>query len=427
LQTVEATGAIDYFNVTNGTHESYEWMMPNAHTPAGAGASYGVHFRPHLRTPVIGVGKVHDAVLAERLLASGQLELVGMARPLIAEPNLPTLLRQRRERHIRPCVAINHCLNSIATGPLRCAVNPHVGREDDRAAVPARGSGRSVAIVGGGPAGLEAAATAAEAGLAVTLFEQHAHLGGQWKEAGSFPGQEAKLDLIDYYRHRLARAGVTIELNRAIEPASTDLDRFDEVIVATGSRREPTPWHDRNIQSDRTWSGPRLFTGALFALRQIDLHGMNVLLVAREPADYVAATLAHFLAPRASELTIVTSFEALGTHFDLATKHALARVLEETSTRTYTRSWITAATRGDVIVRQEELRTDTVLRGVDLVVTTGARRPALLPLTRPHLQAGDVVAPRGIAAAIAEGYARALVVLRTVEHTAQHSKFDVDP
>jgi hypothetical protein len=66
------------------------------------------------------------------------------------------------------------------------------------------------------------------------------------------------------------------------------------VIVATGSRREPTPWHDRNIQSDKTWSGPRLFTGALFALRQIDLHGMNVLLVAREPVAYVAATLAHF-------------------------------------------------------------------------------------------------------------------------------------
>jgi 2,4-dienoyl-CoA reductase-like NADH-dependent reductase (Old Yellow Enzyme family)/thioredoxin reductase len=189
-----------------------------------------------LNVPVMHAGKIADVPTARYAIEAGILDLVGMTRALIADPYLPTKIANKAEDQIRPCVGASMCIDGIYTaGAAFCIHNPSTGRELElpQDIEPATKL-KKVAVVGGGPGGLEAARTLAEKGHAVTLFEANDSLGGQVNLAIRSPRRRDLQGIIDWRTQELKRLGVSVKLNNYV--ASSDLADagFDVIIVATG-------------------------------------------------------------------------------------------------------------------------------------------------------------------------------------------------
>ena len=209
---------------------------------------YAANIRAAIPVPVFGVGRVKRPEHAEQILASGQVDVIAEARALIADPHWVRKLVEEREQEIRPCIGCNQgCFGYLYTNrPITCAVNPEAGLESAMTMfvdLPRVKNSRHVVVIGGGPAGMEAALSAAALGDRVTLFEASDRLGGQLRAAGTYETRRELLDIIAHQESELARLGVEVRLNTR---ASTDQIRAlgaDRIIVATGSRplREPIP------------------------------------------------------------------------------------------------------------------------------------------------------------------------------------------
>ena len=183
--------------------------------------------------PVVASNRINDPDTAENIIARGDADMVSLARALLADAEFANKARSSDRAGINVCIACNQaCLDHYFVGqPASCVVNPRAGRETKLVYVRAAHRKR-LAVVGGGPAGLSAAAVAAERGHDVVLFEKSARLGGQFNLAMRIPGKQEFAESIAYYAERLRRAGVRIALEHA--PEAPELSMFDEVILATG-------------------------------------------------------------------------------------------------------------------------------------------------------------------------------------------------
>ncbi len=182
--------------------------------------------------PVIAVGRIEPEA-ADRFIGEGVFDFVAMGRKLLADPDLPNKLAEGRREDIRPCMYHYRCIGQIFIREgVRCAINPATGREAEfrlePAAVPKR-----VLVVGGGPAGMEAARIAALRGHSVVLFEAQDRLGGKLAYAAKTYAPNA--DILTWLTTQLDKQGVDVRLSSAVEPATT-IDNFDAVVVATGAR-----------------------------------------------------------------------------------------------------------------------------------------------------------------------------------------------
>lgn len=232
-RAIEAAG-VSLVNTGVGWHEA---RIPTiAHmVPRGAFAWAAARLKEHLGVPVIASNRINTPELAERLIAEGSADMVSMARPFLSDPDFVTKAREGRRAAINVCIGCNQaCLDNAFTGKLTtCMVNPAACREADFAGE-AVTLPRRVAVVGGGPAGLAAAVTAAERGHQVTLFEASARLGGQFKLACQIPGKEDYAETIRYYEARLTELAVDVRLGAPAGPDDLLCAAYDHVIVATG-------------------------------------------------------------------------------------------------------------------------------------------------------------------------------------------------
>jgi 2,4-dienoyl-CoA reductase (NADPH2) len=199
--------------------------------------------RKAVRLPVIGVGRFKDPVQADRALAEGHADLIGVVRGQIADPDFAAKARAGHAEDIRLCLSCNQeCVGRMGLGRwLGCIENPRAGREATPIPAPAARP-RRVLVAGGGPAGLQAAISAARLGHDVTLYESDDDLGGQVRIAARAPGRAEFGDLIRNQVAECRRAGVAIKTGVAVDVDLVRAERPDVVIVATGARPSRPYW-----------------------------------------------------------------------------------------------------------------------------------------------------------------------------------------
>ncbi len=183
--------------------------------------------------PVITSNRINTPDVAESVLADGCADMVSMARPFLADAHFVDKAADGRAAEIAPCIACNQaCLDHTFLGKIStCLVNPRACYETELPLIPAE-TPKTIAVVGGGPAGLAAALTAAQRGHKVTLFDKADQLGGQLNMAKQVPGKEEFYGLVDWYRTMVAREGIDLRLGQVADVEA--LQGFDDVIIATG-------------------------------------------------------------------------------------------------------------------------------------------------------------------------------------------------
>lgn len=232
---------VDLFNISCGNHENPELFCrthPSAFFPRGVNVYLAAEMKKHLSKPVSCIGSLQDPAQIEEILATGQADLVEMARAIVADPYTPCKALQGRADDITPCIRCYECFASIdRLEMLRCTVNPVQGQQlQNIEGVKQADKVRRILVAGGGPAGLEAAITAARRGHSVTLVERSDSLGGNMRPAGTAYFKKDIHHLIEVLKRRAVRAGVHIILNTEVTPQFVREFDPDVLYVAIGSQ-----------------------------------------------------------------------------------------------------------------------------------------------------------------------------------------------
>lgn len=206
--------------------------------------SYQEGWRKHLskavktmvNVPVIGTTVIRTPAFAEKMLEEGYMDFVGSGRNTLADPEWVNKALEGRDEEIRTCISCCRCIESLAEGGIVCSVNPVCGREASEPELKKDGAGRTVVVVGGGPAGIEAAVTLAERGFAVTLLEKENRLGGQMALASAVPFKDKMLLHSRWGAVQMAKLGVTVVLNTAAAAETIAAMKPYAVIDTTGAQ-----------------------------------------------------------------------------------------------------------------------------------------------------------------------------------------------
>ena len=230
---------VDYVSLHMGSYWRFHKLLSTMDDPLGNEMAVNDRITPAVHVPTIVVGRIMTLDQASQIVASGAADMVSMVRAMIADPELVNKARRGESHLIRPCIGSNFgCVGQLlSTGKLSCVVNVAAARESDVSfETPAPAAQRKrVLVVGGGPAGLEAARTAALRGHEVHLYEANRHLGGQATIAASAPHRADIGAITSWLAGEIERLGVHITLRTMVDPDVVDELAPDEVIIATGA------------------------------------------------------------------------------------------------------------------------------------------------------------------------------------------------
>ncbi len=230
---LRAAGA-DAIHVSAGVGKTTQYMIPPMEMPPGLLLPLADAIRRAAGPPVIAVARIDSLELAEEALARGHADFVALGRGLLADPDLPRRYQAGDAVSVRPCIRCNVCVERIRTfTPAACAVNPALGREDELE--PTR-QPRAITVVGGGPAGVQAALVARERGHAVSLWEYEREIGGKLRVGALPPHKEVLGSLVRHWEQALRSTVVDLRVGLAFEEVPTAGRPPDAVIVATGAK-----------------------------------------------------------------------------------------------------------------------------------------------------------------------------------------------
>ena len=239
-QAMSESGLIDFISVVGSgadTHNTLANCMPPMALPPEPFVHLAAGIKAVSRVPVMHAQSIRDASQAERILAAGMVDMVGMTRAQIADPHLVIKIRDGREDQIKQCVGANYCIDRQYSGlDVLCVQNAATSREQTMPHVIERSTGpkRKVVVVGAGPAGLEAARVARERGHDVVLFEKNAQVGGQINLAARAPQREQMAGIVRWFDMETQRLGVQRRLGVEADVSTILDERPDIVVLATG-------------------------------------------------------------------------------------------------------------------------------------------------------------------------------------------------
>jgi 2,4-dienoyl-CoA reductase-like NADH-dependent reductase (Old Yellow Enzyme family)/thioredoxin reductase len=226
---------VDAFDIDVGAYEEKQWICPSIYQGDSCMANYAQKIKEACGVIVLNSG-THTPASAEKAIADGKIDFAMFGRALIADPDMPNKLLDGQEEDVRPCLFCNQiCVGRLYMNrSISCAINPQAVHELEyplkKTAHP-----RKIAVVGGGPGGLEAARVAAAIGHDVTIYEKGDKLGGQLL-AASVPSFKKHLhEFVEYEKTQIAKNGVKVVLNREIGPDSPELAEADRIIIALGA------------------------------------------------------------------------------------------------------------------------------------------------------------------------------------------------
>ncbi|TKG28573.1 NADPH-dependent 2,4-dienoyl-CoA reductase [Vibrio tasmaniensis] len=230
-QKLEEAG-VTIINTGIGWHEA---RVPTIATqvPRGAFSWVTEKVKPYVSIPVVTCNRINTPEEAERILSSGQADMVSMARPFLADPDFVNKAAQDRAQFINTCIGCNQaCLDNVFKGKrASCLVNPRACYETEIVVQPAQAT-KTIAVVGAGPAGLACATTLAQRGHTVDLIEKNDRIGGQFRLAMQIPGKEEFRETIRYFANQIDASGVNLKLDT--EATFEMLLKYDEVVMAAG-------------------------------------------------------------------------------------------------------------------------------------------------------------------------------------------------
>ena len=406
-QAARLAGQVDYLVVVRGSIYSVPATRPDLHTEPGAGLELCRQVRAAVggAVPVVAAGSMVDPGQAQRALDDGAADLAEMTRAQITDPDLVARLRGGEPERIRPCLLCNQaCMVRDNRNPvITCVIEPASGHELDDGEGPGPDRPGPVLVVGGGPAGMEAARVLAERGHRVRLAERGPRLGGMLAVAALVHGRRRLGIAVDWWRRELRRLDVTASLEHEVTAAELDdaLASGVHVVLATGSVPGP---RDYRVAPDAC------VLEAADLLTAVSSGGLEELPPGRavvfDPiGGPVGVGVAELLAPSGRPVSIVTQDQIAGTQLALSGDLAEANArLQRAGVVRELRSLLRAVA-GDKVLLED--RWTAQQRTVDcaFVVHCGHRLPEqTLYLHRPGTpRAGDCVAPRTVLEAVLEG------------------------
>ncbi len=350
---------VDCFNITGGWHETRVPQI-TMDVPRGHYAYLAEGIAEVVNVPVVACNRINSPSIARHILQRGKVQLIGMSRGLISDPELPEKIRTGREKEVRVCIGCNEgCLDKVfAMGAVTCAINAQAGYEESRKIGP-KGEGR-IAVVGAGPAGLEVARVLALRGFNVTLFEKNSRPGGSLLLASKAPGRGEFMAFVTYMWQEMRRLGVDLRLNTRATVENIIGGDYDHVVCATGALPVLPPI-DGVEASTVTTAQDVMATGVTEEDVVVIVGGM-----------ITGCYAALYLADQAKSVEIVEKGNAIGMGIGRSTRWIILKELKKRGVKMTTNMDVVQVT-GDYVVGSKD--NDSILIPATVIVMATLPQP----------------------------------------------------
>jgi 2,4-dienoyl-CoA reductase-like NADH-dependent reductase (Old Yellow Enzyme family)/thioredoxin reductase len=388
---------VDAVNVSAAVYESEHWCEQPMATPRGCLTHLSAGIKDAVDIPVIAVGRINDPTLAERILQEEKADMVAMGRALLADPELPRKAREGRLDDIRKCTACNTgCIYRVGWQGLSisCQVNPAAGREKELRVVPADKT-RKILVIGGGPAGMEAARVASLRGHEVVLYEKNSQLGGQVLLAIKPPHKDELRNILEYFPAQLNKLGVRLELGKEANDRVVENEGPDAVILATGAT--PLVPEIEGADGDNVMTAWDVLTG------RKKPEGKTVIVGGGE----VGCETAEFVAESGLPVAVAEMLDYVAADVEPLTRWLLLERLRGLGVSLMTHAKTVEITKDGInIIGNRHGREHVEANAVVLALGSKASNQLLEPLRKKVSELhviGDCMEPRNILEAIREG------------------------